>query len=135
METPVDPRYHTEKYFPGHWIYRRAVMITEDVPAEAGESVIRVKDAKGFRIQIGRYQTSNDDIALFGLTSDGKHDWYHCEQVQLMEVDRRSNTIRVRRGCYGTEPLAFEANKSPGPQHTRWKGRGATATTSCGSTI
>lgn len=112
-----DPRYHAEKYFPGHWIYRRAVMITQDVPAESGETVIHVNDASDFRVNTGRYRTSNDDIALFGMTDDGKHDWYHCEQVQLLAVDPRAKTITVRRGCYGTEPLAFTAGRSRAAAH------------------
>ena len=112
-----DPRHGTEKYFSGHWVYRRACMITEDVPAEAGESVIKVDDAADFRVNAGRYRTSNDDIALFGITPDGRHDWNHCEQVQLLAVDRQKNTIKVKRGCYGTQPLAFRAGRSRAAAH------------------
>lgn len=112
-----DPRYHTEKYFSGHWIYRRAVAITQDVPAQEGESEIHVGDASAFRVNAGRYKTSNDDIALFGVTDVGKHDWYHCEQVQLLSIDLRANTIRVKRGCYGTQPLAFQAGHSRAAAH------------------
>lgn len=112
-----DPRYHTDAYFPGHWIYRSAVMITEDVPAVDGESTIKVADASGFRVNAGRYRTSNDDIALFGMTADQKHDWYHCEQVKLISTNRDVNTIKVERGCYGTEPLEFKANESRAAAH------------------
>ena len=112
-----DPRYHTERYFPGHWIYRKATAILKDVPAESGETVIALKDARDFRVNTGRYRTSNDDIALFGITSDGKHDWLHCEQVQLISVDVKANTITVRRGCYGTKPLRFQADQSRAAAH------------------
>ena len=112
-----DPRYRADKYFPGHWIYAKAVAITQDVPAESGETVITVQDARGFRVNVGRYKTSNDDIALFGIAPDGKHDWHHCEQVQLISVDTKANTITVKRGCYGTEPLAFLAGKSRAAAH------------------
>lgn len=112
-----DPRYHAEPYFPGHWIYRRATPIVGDVPAEAGESEIHVEDAGDFKVNTGRYQASNDDIALFGITADGKHDWSHCEQVQLVAVDHQAKTIRVRRGCYGTRPLAFPAGRSRAAAH------------------
>lgn len=112
-----DPRYHTEKYFPGHWVYRKATMITEDVPAETGETVIHVEDARDFRVNAGRYHTSNDDIALFRITEDGKHDWDLCEQVQLVSVDQQANTITVRRGCYETRPLAFPAGTSRAAAH------------------
>ena len=112
-----DPRYHTENYFPGHWIYRQAIEITQDIPAEQGETVIHVEDTRTFHVNVGRYKTSNDDIALFGITPDGMHDWDYCEQVQLLEVDARAKTITVRRGCYGTRPLAFRAGKSRAATH------------------
>lgn len=112
-----DPRYETDTYFPGHWIYRAAVKITQDVSPEEGESIIHVDSARGFRVNSGRYKTSNDDIALFSLTLDGHHNWEHCEQVQLLSVDQQANTIRVKRGCYGTRPLAFKANGSRAAPH------------------
>jgi hypothetical protein len=112
-----DPRYATERYFSGHWIYRAATMIVADVPAEEGESVIRVADAEDFKTEMGRYRTSNEDLALFGVTSDGKHDWARCEQVQLVSVDIQAKTVRVRRGCYGTRPLAFQAGQARAAAH------------------
>ena len=112
-----DPRYHTEKYFSGHWIYREATEIVQDVPAETGETVIRVENARLFHVNSGRYRTSNDDIAFFGITKAGKHDWYHCEQVQLVAVDPKAGTITVKRGCYGTKPLAFRARQARAAAH------------------
>jgi hypothetical protein len=112
-----DPRYHTEQYFPGHWIYRQATAILGDVPAESGETTIKVRVASDFQVNTGRYKNANDDVALFGLTADGKHDWNHCEQVQLVAVDPKAGTIRVRRGCYGTRPLAFKAGAARAAAH------------------
>jgi hypothetical protein len=112
-----DPRYHAGHYHPGHWIYRRATRILTDVPAESGLTTIQVEDARDFRTETGRYRTSNDDIALFGIAADGKHDWDHCEQVQLVSVDTATNTIVVRRGCYGTKPLTFPAGRSRAAAH------------------
>jgi hypothetical protein len=112
-----DPRYKTEKYFPGHWIYRRATTIIRDVPSESGTSLIHVQDASDFRVKTGRYKTSNDDIALFGISGEGKHNWDACEQVQLLEVDTNRNTIKVKRGCYGTKPLRFVAGQARAAAH------------------
>jgi len=112
-----DPRYHAEKYFAGHWIYRRAIMIQSDVPAEEGETTIEVANAGVFRDVCGRYMTSKDDIALFGITPDGKHDWNYCEQVQLVSRDVANKTITVRRGCYGTKALAFKKGKARAAAH------------------
>ncbi len=102
-----DPRFCGNRYFPGHWIHRAASDISQDIPAESGESLIHVQNTRDFKVDTGRYRNINDDIALFGITPDGKHDWLHCEQVQLLAVDHEAGTIRVRRGCYGTKPLAF----------------------------
>lgn len=112
-----DPRHGIEHYFPGHWIYRKAVVLTADVAAETAETVIPVSDTSDFQVQSGRYKTSNDDIALFGLTSEGTHDWAHCEQVQLVSIDQQAKTLRVRRGCYGTKPLAFKAGQARAAAH------------------
>ncbi len=112
-----DPRYHTGHYFAGHWIYRAATEILADIPAESGETTIRVRDASDFKVGTGRYRNANDDLALFAVTPDGRHDWNQCEQVQLLAVDRAANTLRIRRGCYGTRPLAFKAGAARAAAH------------------
>jgi len=112
-----DPLYRAENFFPGHWTYRPAAMIKADIPAEEGETTIQVESARDFKVNAGRYRTSNDDIALFGMTADGTHDWSHCEQVKLTAVDKQANTITVRRGCYGTKPLAFKAGAARAAAH------------------
>lgn len=112
-----DPRFRSEHYFAGHWVYRRAVRILSDVPAEDGETTIKVANAAEFRMDSGRYRTANDDIGLFGTTADGKHDWSHCEQVRLVSVDLKADMIRVKRGCYGTRPLAFRAGIARAAAH------------------
>lgn len=104
-----DPRHATAKYFPGHWIYRQATLLLSDLPAQEGESTLRVADVSDFEVNTGRYKNANDDLALFAIGPDGRHDWSRCEQVQLVAVDAKTGTIRVRRGCYGTRPLAFKA--------------------------
>lgn len=61
-------------------------------------------------------RTHNDDISLFGI-KDGRHDWYYCEHLQLVSVDVRAKTITVKRGCYGSRPLAFQKGKSRAAAH------------------
>jgi len=121
-----DPRYQTEKYFAGHWIYHNGARILEDVPAEAGETEIKVDDPSLFRTRMGRYRTSNDDVGLCMLDSGGKPDWHRSEQVQLVQVDAKRKVIRVRRGCYGTEPMAFPAHSAYAAAHATegpWGGK------------
>ena len=112
-----DPRWRAKEFFAGHWIYRPAVKILADVPAEQGVSEIRVADTASFRTGIGRYRTSNDDIGLCELDAAGRPDWHRCEQVQLVSVDAKRGTIRIRRGCYGTEPRAFKVGRSAAAAH------------------
>lgn len=112
-----DPRFQTEKFFAGHWVYCNGATVLADIPAEEGETEIRIDDLQLFRTGIGRYRNSNDDIGLCELDDAGKPDWTRCEQVQLLEVDARRKVIRVRRGCYGTKPRAFAANRAYAAAH------------------
>ncbi len=112
-----DPRFEHGAYFPGHWIYRRATRILSDVPAEAGETEIVVEDVSDFRTGTGRYRTSNDDITLFRIGPDGRHDWNYFEHTQLLAVDVARKTIRVKRNCYGSAPRAFAAGAARAAAH------------------
>ena len=105
------PSHDIEGFFPGHWIYYEAASILSDIPAESGITEIRVSDTKHFNTGIGRFSDSTSDIGLFGI-KDGKHDWQYCEYVKLISVDHENGTIRVERGCFGTKPLEFRAQKS-----------------------
>ena len=104
-----DPRYELDDFFAGHFLYHNGAWILADVPAEEGETDIRVSDPSLFRTEMGRYRTSNDDIGLCRLDAQGRPDWHRSEQVQLVSIDRENKTIRVRRGCYGSKPMALPA--------------------------
>jgi len=112
-----DPRYQTEAFFAGHWVYYNGATVTEDVPAEEGETEIKVDDPTLFFTGIGRYRNSNEDVGLCLLDAEGRPDWHHNEQVQLIAVDPQRKVLRVRRGCYGTRPMAFAAGKSYAAAH------------------
>ena len=112
-----DPRWESGRFFAGHWLYYNGVKIAADVPAEGGETDIRVEDARLFRVGMGRYRDKNEDIGLCVLDAEGKPDWSRSEQVQLLSVDVKRKVLRVRRGCYGTKPRAFEAGRSYAAAH------------------
>ncbi len=112
-----DPRDIHGKFFAGHWVYYNGARILSDIPAAAGQSVIRVSDATLFLTGIGRYKNSNEDIGLCELTSSGKPDWSRSEQVKLISVDRAAGTITVERGQYDTAPRAFAASKAYAAAH------------------
>lgn len=107
-----DPRYESDRFFAGHWVYFNGAKILADVAAEEGETDIRVDKPNLFKVNMGRYRSRNEDIGLCAIDADGKPDWSRSEQVQLFSVDARNKTIRVRRGCFGTKPRAFKAGSS-----------------------
>ena len=111
---PIDQR---GKFFDGHWLYYNGAKALEAVPAEAGESDIRVSDPRLFRTGIGRYQNGAEDVALCALKADGKPDWHACEQVKLTSVDAARKVIRVTRGQYGSRPRAFAAGRAVAAAH------------------
>lgn len=111
-----DPR-DAAHFFAGHWIYHNGARILGDIPAEAGETEIRVSDARLFRVNIGRYKNSNEDIGLCELDASGRPNWRASEQVRLLSADAARGVIRVRRGQYGTVPRAFAAGKAYAAAH------------------
>ncbi len=121
-----DPRFDSGEYFAGHWIYFNGCKILSDVAAEDGESEIRVENPALFKTGVGRFRNKNEDIGLCLLDAGGKPDWRQSEQVQLISVDRERRTIRVRRGCYGTQPRSFPAGGSYAAAHVHegpWGGQ------------
>ncbi|MHC4502128.1 MAG: hypothetical protein ACYTFI_02400 [Planctomycetota bacterium] len=104
-----DPRYQTGKYFAGHWIYYNGARILARVPAEEGETDVRVDRPDLFLTGIGRYRNRNEDVGLCLVDEDGRPDWHRSEQVELVSVDRKKGVIRVRRGRFGTSPREFPA--------------------------
>ena len=112
-----DPRYQREAFFAGHWIYYNGAKVLDDVPAEKGITEVRVENAMLFRTGIGRFRRDNEDVGLCALGPAGRCDWSRAEQTQLVSVDAKRGVIRLRRGCYGTRPRAFEAGKSYAAAH------------------
>jgi len=82
---------------------------------------IQVENPSLFKTGVGRYRNKNEDIGLCLLDSNGRPDWNHSEQVQLVAVDKKKKVIRVKRGCYGTEPRAFPTGKAYAAAHV-WEG-------------
>ena len=106
-----------KRFSAGHWIYFNGATVLSDVPAEPGETTISVSDARLFRINIGRFRNKNDDIGLCVTGTDGRPDWTRSEQVTLIATDVKTHAIRVRRGCHGTRPMAFQAGHAYAAAH------------------
>jgi hypothetical protein len=107
-----DPRWECGEFFAGHWLYFNGCRVTADVPAQPGEAVIAVEDPSLFRVSMGRYGDKNEDVGLCVLGADGKPDWSRSEQLELLAVNAKAKTLRVKRGAFGSTPRAFAAGKS-----------------------
>ncbi len=112
-----DPRYESERFFAGHWIYFNGAKVLSDVPAEEGETDICVDKPGLFKVNTGRYRDRNEDVGLCALDASGRPDWHRSEQVQLVSINAEKKIIRVRRGCYGTKPRVFRAGLSYAASH------------------
>jgi len=112
-----DPRDAKGKFFAGHWVYHTGCKLTADVVAEEGVSELGVEDAGLFKTGMGRYGDKNEDIGLCTLDERGHPDWARSEQVQLIEVDKARNVLKVRRGCFGSEPGGFAAGQAYAAAH------------------
>jgi hypothetical protein len=112
----------------GHWMYFNGCKITKDLLADENETEIHVEDPTLFHVNTGwgplgwgDYKAKglrNEDVGLCMLTEDGKPDWNRCEQVKLIAVDLERKIIKVKRGCYGTKPIALLAAKSYAASHS-----------------
>jgi hypothetical protein len=107
-----DPRWECGDFFAGHWLYFNGCRVTTEVPAQSGEAVIAVENPALFRTQMGRYGDKNEDVGLCVLGEDGKPDWNQSEQLELLAVDVKAKTLRVKRGAFGSAPRAFAAGNA-----------------------
>jgi hypothetical protein len=112
-----DPVYRSDAFFAGHWLYYSGARILSNVSATAADSEIRVDNAALFEVGMGRFENSNEDVALCATDERGKPDWNRCEQVTLSAIDAKNHKLRVQRGRYGTKPQSFSAGKAYAAAH------------------
>ncbi|MCW0483934.1 T9SS type A sorting domain-containing protein [Gaoshiqia sediminis] len=113
-----DPHFARQPFFAGHWVYYNGAIIEESVPAEEGETVIKVSNPNLFKKNVGLTDHKiNEDIGLCKLAPDGKPDWSYSEQVKLIDIDYQNKTITVERGAYETNPLEFNGGEAYAAAH------------------
>jgi len=111
-----DPR-NAAGFFAGHWLYHDGSALTADLPADADATVLSVADASKYLLKVGRNKDDeqapihHEDV-LVARYVDGRIDFHHAEQLQLVAVDTKAKTITVRRGAFDTTPLAFKAGEA-----------------------
>ena len=122
-----DPEFETGDFFAGHWLYTNGAKVLSDVPDDFnGVHEVQVSDTNIFTLWTGRFFDRGEDLGLCDLDADGKPDWSRSEQVQLVGIDHEKQTISIRRGCHGTRPIGFAAEKSYIAPHIvegPWNGR------------
>ncbi len=112
------PQFEPERFFPGHWIHYEGSPVTTDIPATSEDTTIGVtRAALLFRMNQGRYRNQGDDVTVCETGEDGRPDWSRCEETKLLAVDPGTQTLRVRRARYGSQPRAFAANKAWAAAH------------------
>ena len=102
-----DSRFEADGYFAGHWLYLNGCRLVEALDAAAGTSTVKVEDPSLFKTDMGRYDDKNEDLGICMLDGQGRLNWSQAEQVELIGVDAAAKTITIRRGAFGTKPLAF----------------------------
>jgi hypothetical protein len=108
-----DPRdLEPGRYFAGHWLHYTGCRLTADLKADSGDDLLYVEDVSLFHTDTGRFRAHHEDLVICGLDPAGRPDWGRAEQLQLLAKDAESRTLRVRRGCFGTRPLAFQAGEA-----------------------
>ena len=111
-----DPR-NAEGFFAGHWLYHDGSELTADLAGDANATVIKVADTAKYQLNVGRNKDDekspdhNEDVVIARYV-DGRIDWQHAEQLELVDIDPKASTITVKRGAFGTRPLAFKAGQA-----------------------
>lgn len=112
-----DPRYKAESFFAGHWLYFEGSKILSNLSSDEDISEIKVSNARLFKMKTGNKLKYPDEIGICSLDENGNTDWNNSEQVELLGVDYEKNTIKVKRGCFGTLPKKFQAGKAYAAAH------------------
>jgi hypothetical protein len=104
-----DPRFETEKYFSGHWIYHPGCLLTHNISPST--KVIHVENGSLFKINFGLAGLSrNDDIVIVPLDDIGNKLWTQAEHATIISID--GNKLKIDRGRYGSGAGKFEAGKT-----------------------
>lgn len=100
-----------DKAWAGHFLYKVGTKLARDCAPE--DTAIRVENFKCI-LKSPKELVSRAfplTFTIHALDGQGKPDWNHAEMVTLKSVDK-SGVLTVKRGAWGTKPLAFQAGKA-----------------------
>ncbi len=93
------------KFFHGHFLYYAGAHVDRPITNRTQKEIV-VTDTSVFDTK--RYRTAvPDDIAITRVGAGRKPDWSTAEHVRLERINRRDNTITVRRGMYGSRKNTY----------------------------
>jgi len=108
------------RVWPGYFLYWTGSNITRNIPADATATTVFVEHPNRFRTDTPNKRGVPDDVVIYRLGENGKPDWSHSEYAIVSKVG--GDFIEVRRGQYGTKPLAFKAQRAVVATHAQYCG-------------
>jgi len=99
------------KVWPGHFLYKVGTKLAADLQPE--DTGLRVENIKCiFKSQAELTARAFPlTFTIYALDNEGKPDWNHAEMVTLKSVGK-DGELTVKRGAWGSKPLAFEAGRA-----------------------
>lgn len=111
------PAFNRAAFFSGHWLYYAGTRTTTAAARDANR--IRVADTSLFKLErdAGMFKGMPDDIVIVPPTRTGLN-WHAAEHVRLVNIDHHRRLITVRRGQFGSRPIAVPPGSYVAP-HVR----------------
>jgi hypothetical protein len=98
--------------WPGHLLYKPGTLSSQNISPQ--DTVISVQDpsliVKNARRLEKMQKKTPLALIIYALDKAGKPDWSHAEHLVAERIDGQK--ITVKRGQWGSKPLAFEAGKT-----------------------
>ncbi|MDD5271538.1 MAG: hypothetical protein PHU14_02345 [Methylovulum sp.] len=101
-----------DKVWPGHLLFKPGTLSTQNISPQ--DTTISVQDtgliAKNNRRLQKISQKNPVSLIIYALDKDGKPDWSQAEHIIVEAIDGQK--LMVKRGQWGSRPLAFTAGKA-----------------------
>lgn len=99
------PRFETEGWFPGFWLYAQGTRLSTAISASSGQFV--VDDLTPFEFTTDAFGGRWIDIVVTSRDANGRPDFAAAEYCRVTATDPATRTLTVVRGAYGLPARAF----------------------------
>ena len=110
----VRRRYVSRKYFPGHWITLPGTTIAQDIGPN--DLTLKVRDTGVFSMKqyVNRKKKLRlpPDLIMVRVDETGRKLWRRSEYAKLVAINRRTETITVKRGQYFSNAIAHRDGRT-----------------------